>query len=164
VFLTPPLHDVMAPMLGAFGVVAALNHRAAGHGGQRVLTSLAHATLACQMAEVTAYAGSAPPLEGGFDFKGPGPELGLVETDDGWEAVDGPHRVAVNTTGLVNSPLAAANELVVTHHHPQFGRLTAFGQLVRGAGAPPERGPLLDEHRAAVLDELAAIEREREQR
>ena len=46
VFLTPPLHDVMAPMLGAFGVVAALNHRAAGHGGQRVLTSLAHATLA----------------------------------------------------------------------------------------------------------------------
>ena len=102
VFLTPPLHDVMAPMLGAFGVVAALNHRAAGHGGQRVLTSLAHATLACQMAEVTAYAGSAPPLEGGFDFKGPGPELGLVETDDGWEAVDGANRVPVDTTGLVN--------------------------------------------------------------
>jgi len=161
VFLTPPLHDVMAPMLGAFGVVAALNHRAAGHGGQRVLTSLAHATLACQMAEVTAYAGSAPPLEGGFDFKGPGPELGLVETDDGWEAVDGPNRVPVDTTGLVNSPLAAANELVVTHHHPQFGRLTAFGQLVRGAGAAPARGPLLDEHRASVLDELEAVERER---
>jgi len=154
VFLTPPLHDVMAPMLGAFGVVAALNHRQRGHGGQRVLTSLAHAALACQMAEVVRYHGSAEPDRGGFDYKGPSAEHGLVETDRGWEAVDGPHRVAVDTTGLVNSPLATANELVVTHHHPTFGVLTAFGQLVKGAGAAPARGPLLDEHRAEILAEL----------
>jgi crotonobetainyl-CoA:carnitine CoA-transferase CaiB-like acyl-CoA transferase len=156
VFLTPPLHDVMAPMLGAFGVVAALVHRRRGHGGQRVLTSLTHATLACQMAEVTAFAGAPAPPRGGFDFKGPGPGLGLVETDHGWEAVDGPYRVAVSTTGLVNSALAAANELVVTHHHPAFGTVTAFGQLVRGAGAPPARGPLLDEHGDEIRAELDA--------
>ncbi len=156
VFLTPPLHDVMAPMLGAFGVVAALNHRQRGHGGQRVLTSLAHAALACQMAEVTRYEGAMEPLRGGFDFKGPGPHLELVEGDHGWEAVDGPDRVAVNTTGLVNSPLATANELVVTHRHPAFGTVTAFGQLVKGAGGPPTRGPLLDEHRAEILAELDA--------
>ncbi|MCC6438953.1 MAG: CoA transferase, partial [Acidimicrobiales bacterium] len=156
VFLTPPLHDVMVPLLGAFGVVAALYHRARGHGGQRVLTSLAHASLACQMAEVTRFEGSPEPAHGGFDFKGFGESLGLREHDDGWIAVDGGHRVAVSTTGLVNSELAAANELTVTHEHPSFGVVTAFGQLVRGAGGPPRRGPLLDEHRAEILAELAA--------
>jgi crotonobetainyl-CoA:carnitine CoA-transferase CaiB-like acyl-CoA transferase len=158
VFLTPPLHDVMVPLLGAFGVVSALLHRQGGHGGQRVLTSLAHATLACQVAEVTRFAGSSEPPRGGFDFKGPGEQLGLVETGNGWEAVDGAHRVRVSTTGLINSDLAAANELTVTQQHPAFGELTSFGQLVRGAGVPPRRGPLLDEDRADVLAELERIE------
>ena len=156
VFLTPPLHDVMVPLLGAFGVVAALHHRQHGHGGQRVLTSLAHASLACQMAEVTNYPGAAEPLRGGFDYKGPLPEQGLIETEAGWMAIDQGRQVAVSRTGLINSELAAANELLVTHHHPSFGTLSAFGQLVRGAGAPPARGPLLDEHRAEILAELPA--------
>ncbi len=154
VFLTPPLHDVMVPLLGAFGVVAALHHRQRGHGGQRVLTSLAHASLACQFAEVTRFSGAPDPPTGGWDFKGPSDELGLQETDDGWVAVDGAHRVAVSRTGLINSELASANELTVTHHHPDFGVVTAFGQLVRGAGAPAGRAPQLDEHRAAILSEL----------
>lgn len=154
VFLTPPLHDVMVPLLGAFGVIAALHHRDAGHGGQRVLTSLAHASLACQMAELTRFEGSAEPELGGFDYKGMLPAQGLVETDDGWVAVDGEHQVAVSRTGLINSELAAANELLVTHHHPTFGRQCAFGQLVRGAGPAPGRAPLLDEHRSEILAEL----------
>ena len=154
VFLTPPLHDVMVPLLGAFGVVAALHHRDQGHGGQRVLTSLAHASMACQMAEVTRFDGAPDSERGGFDYKGGADGTGLLETEDGWEAVDGDHRVAVSTTGLINSPLAAANELVVTHRHPTFGTVHAFGQLVRGAGAPPARGPLLDEHRAEILAEI----------
>ncbi len=154
VFLTPALHDVMVPLLGAFGVIAALHHRDTGHGGQRVLTSLAHASLACQMAELTRYDGSPEPLVGGFDYKGPLPEQGLIEIDHGWIAVDGDHQVAVSKTGLINSDLAAANELLVTHHHPTFGRLCSFGQLVRGAGPAPCRGPLLDEHRAEILSEL----------
>ncbi|MFN0027542.1 MAG: CoA transferase [Acidimicrobiales bacterium] len=154
VFLTPPLHDVMVPLLGSFGVIAALHHRDAGHGGQRVITSLAHASLACQMAELTRFAGSPEPLVGGFDYKGPLPHQGLIEDGGGWVAVDGDLRVGVSKTGLVNSELATANELLVTHHHPTFGRQCAFGQLVRGAGPAPSRAPLLDEHRAEILAEL----------
>ena len=105
---------------------------------------------------MTNYPGAAEPLRGGFDYKGPLPEQGLIETEAGWMAIDQGRQVAVSRTGLINSELAAANELLVTHHHPSFGTLSAFGQLVRGAGAPPARGPLLDEHRAEILAELPA--------
>jgi hypothetical protein len=42
----------------------------------------------------------------------------------------------------------------VTHDHPEWGRITAPGQLVVGAGPPPGRGPVLDEHRDEILAEL----------
>ena len=74
---------------------------------------------------------------------------GCVEGEDGgWWFVEGDLRTPIVRTGLINQPVAADNGLCVTEHHPQFGEITQFGQLVVGAGPPPRRGPLLDEHRA----------------
>ena len=64
------------------------------------------------------------------------------------------------TYNLVNAPVVEANELLVTHDHPDFGKLAAPGQLVIGAGPPPARGPLLDEHRDEILAELDAGRRD----
>lgn len=55
VFHAVPLNDVMTPAIGAFGVLAALFHRARGGGGQRVRTSLARTGLAIQAAEFTRF-------------------------------------------------------------------------------------------------------------
>ena len=54
----------------------------------------------------------------------------------------------------MNEAIARDNDLCVTQDHPEFGTITQYGQLVGGAGPPPVRGPLLDEHRADVLAEL----------
>ena len=68
--------------------------------------------------------------------------------------MEGELRTPIVRTGLVNQPVAAENGLCVTEHHPQFGEITQFGQLVVGAGPPPRRGPLLDEHRGEILGEI----------
>ncbi len=156
VFLTIAIHDVMTPTISAFGLVAALYHRARTGRAQRVRTSLARTTMAVQAAEYTRYAGAPPTARGGWDHPGPLPERGCVETADGWEFVDGPHRVPIVRTGLVNEAIATDNGLLVTHQHPEWGTVTAPGQLVGGAGTPPGRGPLLGEHTAAVLGEVGA--------
>jgi crotonobetainyl-CoA:carnitine CoA-transferase CaiB-like acyl-CoA transferase len=156
VFLTVPIHDVVTPIIGAFGLVSALYHRARTGEAQRVRTSLAQATVVVQAAELTRYRGSAPTLAGGFDFRGPAEDRCCVEGEDGWWFQDGPHRAPIVRTGLVNQAIAADNDLLVSHDHPAFGPLTSFGQLVVGAGPPPDRAPLLDEHRDQILTELAS--------
>jgi len=153
VFLTVAVHDVITPMISAFGVVSALFHRLRSGAGQRIDTSLAHTTMAAQAAEYTRYAGSPPPLLGGFDFAGP-PERTWRESADGTlEFVDGPHVVAVEQFGLVNVAAVLANDLCVTVAHPEWGVLRQPGQLVGGAGPHPARGPLLDEHGAELRAE-----------
>lgn len=157
VFLTVAIHDVVTPMIGAFGLVSALYHRARTGEGQRVHSSLAHTTVAVQAAEFTRYEGAPEPLQGGFDYPGPSPDHGCVEDDEGnWWFVEGPHRVAIVRHGLINEALAADNGLLVTHDHPDFGPLTSFGQLIVGAGGPIGRAPLLNEHHDEILASLPA--------
>lgn len=157
VFLTVPVHDYFTPLISAFGVVSALYHRQRTGEGQRVRTSLARATMAAQAAEFTRYAGRPAPLLGGWDFAGPSAEHGCVQDEDGaWVFVEGGQRVPIERNGLVNATVVEANDLLVTHDHPDFGKLAAPGQLVVGAGPPPARGPRLDEHRDEILAELDA--------
>jgi crotonobetainyl-CoA:carnitine CoA-transferase CaiB-like acyl-CoA transferase len=156
VFLTVAIHDVVTPIIGAFGLVTGLYHRARTGEAQRARTSLAQATVVVQAAEFTRIAGAAPTLAGGFDFRGPSEERCCVEGEDGWWFQDGPHRAPIVRTGLVNEAIAADNDLLVTHDHPTFGALTSFGQLVVGAGPPPGRAPLLDEHRDEIIAELGS--------
>ncbi|MEA3215984.1 MAG: hypothetical protein QOJ19_2140 [Acidimicrobiia bacterium] len=155
VFVTVAVHDVITPLISAFGLVAGLYHRLRTGQPQRVRTSLARSAMAAQAAEHTRYAGAPEPLQGGFDFPGPGDGHCWVEGDDGqlW-FVDGPHRAPIERYGLINSPLARDNGLCVTQQHPEHGTITQFGQLVVGAGPPPFRGPALDEHRDEVLAQL----------
>lgn len=155
VFLTVPVHDYLTPLISAFGVVAALYHRERTGQGQRVRTSLARATMAAQVSELTRFAGRAAPLLGGWDFPGPSPEHGCVEDGDGgWSFVHGAARLPIERFGVVNAPVVVENDLLATHDHPEFGTLTAPGQVVGGAGPHPARGPLLDEHRHQILAEL----------
>ncbi|MBM3683008.1 MAG: hypothetical protein FJW83_00495 [Actinobacteria bacterium] len=156
VFLTIAIHDVMTPTISAFGLVAALFHRARTGRAQRVRTSLARTTMAVQVAEYTRFAGAPPTARGGWDHPGPLPERGCIETDAGWEFVDGEHRVPIVRTGIVNEAIAVDNGLLVTHDHPEWGSLTAPGQLVVGAGDAPGRGPRLGEHTDDVLREIGA--------
>jgi hypothetical protein len=152
VFVTVAVHDVLTPLVSAFGLVSGLYDRLRTGRGQRVRTSLAQTSMAAQAAEHTRYEGSPPPLLGGFDYLGRGDGQGCVEGEDGgWWFVEGDLRTPIVRTGLINEQVAAENGLCVTEHHPQFGEITQFGQLVVGAGPPPCRGPLLDEHRAEVL-------------
>ena len=155
VFLTVAIHDVVTPLISAFGLVAGLYHRERTGRPQRVRTSLAQVAMAVQAAEHTRYAGSPPPPRGGFDYAGPGEDRGCVPGPDGeWRFVDGGDSVAIARFGLVNEVIARQNDLCVTAEHPEFGTITQYGQLVGGAGPPPGRGPLLDEHRDAVLADL----------
>jgi hypothetical protein len=156
VFLTVAIHDVVTPIIGAFGVVSGLYHRARTGEAQRVRTSLAQATVVVQAAEFTRVAGAPPTLGGGFDHRGPSEDRCCVEGEDGWWFQDGPRRAPIVRFGLVNEAIAADNDLLVTHDHPSFGALTSFGQLVGGAGPPPGRAPLLDEHHDEIIAELGS--------
>ncbi len=157
VFLSVPIHDVVTPMVGALGVVAALRHRHHHGGGRHVRTSLVQSTMVAQAAEFTRFAGRAPNALGGFDHPG---------TDDGPHWADGPDgpvwlddegSVEVCRVGLTGSELAEANDLLVTHDDPNFGPLVTFGQLVGGAGPAPAAAPGLDEHGPEIRAELDVL-------
>jgi hypothetical protein len=155
VFLTVAVHDVVTPMISAFGLVSALYHRQRTGRAQRVRTSLAQTAVAVQAAEHTRYAGAPEPLKGGFDFPGPSEDRRWFEDASGeLRFVDGEASVPIVRTGLINEAIALDNGLCVSEDHPEWGAITQFGQLVIGAGPPPGRGPLLDEHRAEILAEL----------
>jgi hypothetical protein len=156
VFLTVAVHDVMTPLLGAFGTVAALYDRLRTGRPQHVHTSLAQSTGALQAAELTWFEGAPAPSVGGFDYAGPDPGggHGVRLGEDGWEYVHGDAVVAVATKGLSAEPIAAENGLVEVQHHPGYGQLGGFGQLVGGAGPAPGSAPGLDEHGEAIRAEL----------
>lgn len=158
VFLSVPIHDVMTPMIGAFGVVIGWWQRENDlergvTASQHVTTSLIESTMAAQAAEFTRFDGRAAPTLGGFDHAGPDDDT-WSDTEDGlrWRAAAG--SVPVETYGLTASELAKANELTVIHDSPDFGPLLVFGQLVGGAGPHPVRSPELGEHTAEVEREL----------
>ncbi len=155
VFWSVNVHDVVTPMLGALGCIAGLHRRHQTGGGQRVTTSLVQSTMVAQAAEFTRYEGRPPTALGGFDNPGPNGEQAWTDGDDGLMWHDGDHTMAVCTTGLTGSALAEANDLLVTEHHPEFGSLVAFGQLIGGAGAPPHPSPTLDQHGEEIRAELA---------
>jgi crotonobetainyl-CoA:carnitine CoA-transferase CaiB-like acyl-CoA transferase len=152
VFLTVAIHDVVTPLLGAFGIVSALYDRLRTGDTHHVHTSLAHTTVAVQAAEFTRYAGAPPPPLGGFDHG----EDGRRAVDGGWQWSDGPHTIAVSRMGLTAEPIAVENDLVVDEVHPGWGPLTVFGQLIGGSGPAPSRCPGLDEHGADIRAELDA--------
>ena len=157
VFLTVAIHDVVTPLISAFGVVAALYHRLATGAGQRVRTSLAQTSVAVQAAEITSYAGSPAPAVGGWDYPGAGGSHGCYEDADGqFHFRDGANSVPIARFGLVNERIALDNGLCVTHDHPEWGPVTQSGQLIVGAGPAPFRGPLLDEHGDEIRAELNA--------
>ena len=150
VFLTVAIHDVVTPLLGAFGIVSSLYDRLRTGHTHHVHTSLAHTTVAVQAAELTRYVGAPPPPVGGFDHGDDGRRL----VDGGWQWTDGRHTIAVSQRGLTAEPIAVENGLVVDEVHADWGALTVFGQLIGGAGPPPSRCPGLDEHGADIRAEL----------
>jgi hypothetical protein len=155
VFLTVAIHDVVTPLISAFGLVSALYHRERTGRGQRVRTSLAQTAVAVQAAEHTRYAGAPEPLRGSFDHPGPADNRRWVDDGRGeLRFVDGEASAPIVRTGLINERVALDNGLCVTESHPEWGTITQFGQLVVGAGPAPGRGPLLVEHRAELLAEL----------
>ncbi|MDH4076030.1 MAG: CoA transferase, partial [Acidimicrobiia bacterium] len=157
VFLSVAVHDVVTPMIGAFGLAMALFERHRTGEAQMVRTSLAQSTMAMQAAEYTRYAGRPPTAGGGFDHPGPDDEHRWYEADGGgyvWR--DGELEVPVCTVGLSGSELAEANDLCVTYDHPRLGPVVMFGQLIGGAGPAPERAPLLGEHSDEIRAEIDA--------
>ncbi len=163
VFLSVPIHDVMTPMIGAFGVVTGWWQRGrppeqGGGRSQHVRTSLIQSTMAAQAAEYTRYEGAPEPQLGGFDH--PGVEGNTwAENDDGslqWD--DGERSVPVEIYGLASSKLAEVNDLSLVHDSTNFGPITVFGQLVGGAGPHPYPSPDLDAHGAELRSELGLTE------
>ncbi len=157
VFLSVAVHDVVTPMIGAFGLAMALWERHRTGEAQMVRTSLAQSTMAMQAAEYTRYAGRPPTRGGGFDFPGPDDDHTWYEADDGtyvWR--DGELETPVCTVGLSGTELADANDLCVTYDHPRLGPVVMFGQLIGGAGPALERAPLLGEHSDEIRAEIDA--------
>jgi crotonobetainyl-CoA:carnitine CoA-transferase CaiB-like acyl-CoA transferase len=83
-----PVQDVGVGTLAAFGAVAALFARRLVGRGQEVRTSLTHASLIQQAGEVTRFAGSPSPLQGGRDYLGPSSCRRLYRCADGWIALN----------------------------------------------------------------------------
>jgi crotonobetainyl-CoA:carnitine CoA-transferase CaiB-like acyl-CoA transferase len=156
VFLSVAVHDVITPVIGAFGLTMALWERHRTGQSQTVRTSLAQSTMAMQAAEFTRFAGRAPTAGGGFDFPGPDENHTWFERDGELLWRDGTLEVPVCRVGLTGTDLADANDLCVTYDHPVLGPIVMFGQLIGGVGPAPGRAPLLDEHGDAIRAELAA--------
>ncbi|MEM8922937.1 MAG: CoA transferase [Actinomycetota bacterium] len=156
VFLSVPIHDVITPMLGALGVVAALHRRHRLGGGQQVRTSLAQSTMVAQAAEFTRYRGRPATALGGFDHQGPDDGPRWHDTDDGPVWREGEQSMPACQVGLTGSALAEANGLVTTVDHPEHGPLVVYGQLIGGAGPAPSPSPPLDGHGDEIRAELAA--------
>ncbi|MFT7599482.1 MAG: crotonobetainyl-CoA:carnitine CoA-transferase CaiB-like acyl-CoA transferase [Acidimicrobiales bacterium] len=153
VFLSVPIHDLMTPLVGAFGVVCGLWQRGrptreGGGGSQHVRTSLIQSTMVAQAAEYTRFAGRPDPALGGFDFAGTDGNT-WSEADDGsmtW--TDGELSVAIEAHGLTTSPLAVDNGLATWQPSTDFGNIAVFGQLIGGAGPHPAPSPDLGAHEA----------------
>jgi crotonobetainyl-CoA:carnitine CoA-transferase CaiB-like acyl-CoA transferase len=165
VFLTVPIHDVMTPMIGAFGVVAGLWQRALTGSDtgsqadrfQTVRTSLVQSTMAAQAAEFTRYVGRPAPELGGFDHAGTETNT-WHEDGDGFRWQDGELSVPVEMHGLTASALAAANDLTMMEPTEQFGPMQVFGQLIGGAGPHPAPAPTLDQHGEEIRAELDRLD------
>ena len=82
VFLRVAISDYAAAILAAYGIAAALFHRAKTGQGQRLETSLLNTSIAVQAAEFLSYAGkpAPPPVE----RVGPSATYRLYEAEDGW--------------------------------------------------------------------------------
>ncbi len=160
VFLSVPIHDVMTPMIGAFGVVAGWWQRGrptgeGGGGSQHVRTSLAQSTMAAQAAEYTRFAGRDKPALGGFDHPGVDGNT-WEEHETGFLWRDGDLTVPVETHGLSASQLAVANELSTQQEAAVVGLVTVFGQLIGGAGPHPVGAPALGADNEELLAEIRA--------
>ncbi len=153
VFLTVPLHDVATPLIGAFGAVSALYHRARTGEAQTIWTSLTHACTAVQAAELVDYDGRPPNRVGGFDHKGED-GASYVQVDGGWVWRDGVGEVPVNEEGLVWAEVAIANGHIEQQVDPFLGEVRLGGQYVGGAGPAPQRAPLLGEHQDEIAREF----------
>lgn len=145
VFLSVAIHDLMTPLLGAFGVVCGLWRRLQSNRSQHVRTSLVQSTMVSQAAEYTRFEGRKPVASGGFDHPGSATSY-WTETTEGYQWVDGDQTVPVCVSGLTDTDLARANGLVVTQDSASYGRLTVFGQLIGGAGPAPGPVPHLGDH------------------
>ncbi|MEM7337571.1 MAG: CoA transferase [Actinomycetota bacterium] len=155
VFLSVPIHDLMTPLLGAFGVALAAHDRLATGTVHHVDTSLVASTMAAQAAEFTRFAGRPAPEEGGFDHAGPDPEHSWFERDGALFWRDGDQEVRIARHGITGTEIASANGLVVEASFADHGPLTTVGQLVGGAGPPPAPAPSLDEHGAEIASHAA---------
>ena len=78
VFITVAVHDVITPLVSAFGLVSGLYDRLRTGRGQRVRTSLAQTSMAAQAGAHPLPRVPAAAL-GGFDYPGQGDGQGCVE-------------------------------------------------------------------------------------
>lgn len=153
VFLSVAIHDLMTPLIGAFGVVAGLWQRGIDGASQHVRTSLIQSTMIAQAAEYTRYDGRPDHHLGGFDYAGFGDNT-WDESDDGLIWHDGDLSIPVETHGLTTSPLATENGLSEWQDSPDYGRIAVFGQLIGGAGPHPTTAPSLGAHSDEIRAEF----------
>jgi crotonobetainyl-CoA:carnitine CoA-transferase CaiB-like acyl-CoA transferase len=87
--------DFVAALLGAFGIMSALNEREKTGRGQAVETSLASAAMAAQAAEFTRYDGRPADPRGAPDLIGVSPLRRAYQCSDGWVflAADAPSAI-----------------------------------------------------------------------
>ncbi len=164
VFLTVPLHDVMTPLLGAFGVATGWWQRGrpgteGGGRGAVVRASLVQSAMVSQVAEFTRFDGKPADPTGGFDHPGDEGDRWEEDDDGNFRWFHGAGSVDVERFGLTASELARANGLVTNQ---QIGGqpMTVFGQLIGGAGPPPSAAPDLDEHGADIRAEFGPPNRD----
>ena len=166
VFITVAVHDVVTPLISAFGLVTGLYDRLRTGRGQRVRTSLAQTAMAAQAAEHTRYAGSTPAAAGRLRLPRPGRRPGLRggrrKTGTAGGSSRASQRTPIVRTGLINQAIAADNGLCVTDrpppvrrrspssaswwwapaHRPAGARCsTSTGAEILGEAGPAGRGP-----------------------
>ncbi|WP_419864495.1 CoA transferase [Candidatus Poriferisodalis sp.] len=165
VFLTVPVHDAATPMIAAFGVLCSLYRRVADGVGRTVRTSLTQTVMAAQAAEFVSFEGRPPALAGGMDYRGAGPDRTYLEVPGAggpewfWRqsTPEGTSELPAERRGFVGAAVALQNSHVVELPETEWGPMNQVGSLVGGIEVAMRRAPFLDEHRAEVEAELAAL-------
>ncbi|WP_419946180.1 CoA transferase [Candidatus Poriferisodalis sp.] len=165
VFLTVPVHDAATPMIAAFGVLCSLYRRLSDGQGRTVRTSLTQTVTAAQAAEFVQYHGRPEPELGGLDYRGPAGDRSYLEVPDSdapdwiWHETtpEGASELPVERRGFVGAAVAIENSHVADLPETEWGPMTQVGTLVGGIDVTMRRAPFLDEHRAEITAELAAL-------
>jgi crotonobetainyl-CoA:carnitine CoA-transferase CaiB-like acyl-CoA transferase len=109
VLYTIPINDIAAATMSVLGICLGILHRERSGAGQRIWTSLLGCSAMMQSGELVRFAGRAPAVRGGCDFRGPSALDRFYQVKDGWIRLQAPDPGTLQAAGLLDASVTCAN-------------------------------------------------------